>query len=127
MKFRLPNFLAHSKNAGPWQRTGACLVVLAVLTVLFGQLWAAAGPPKRKDHAEGEGGTPRGKLVQLDDGNPRLGIAAKEDKADSFRCAPDVRVSLNGRDANFTALKLDDTVELIKNDEGIVVEIRAER
>jgi hypothetical protein len=106
---------------------GACLVVLAVLTVLFGQLWAAADPPKRKDHSPDQSSPPKGRLVQLDDGNPHLAIAAKEDKADSFRCAPDVRVTLNGREADFTDLKLDDTVELIKDDEGIVVEIRAER
>src|SRR5215469_12430448 len=111
MRPRLPSFVPHSRDARPWQRLAACLVALTVLTVIFTQLWAAAEPSATAAEHEGAAsGPPKGRLVQLNDGNPHLALAGKEDKADVFRCAPDVRVTLNGHEASFSDLKLDDTV-----------------
>ena len=46
---------ANSKPAGPFRRMGACLVVLLLLSITFGKLWAAS-EPQEAGQSEGFGG-----------------------------------------------------------------------
>ena len=127
MKFKILNPLARStRPASPWRKLTACLVVLAMQTALFSYLCAASdAEPKAGEGVSTE--TPKGKIAVLDDGNPQLTIVGKGDDKELFRAAADVKVKLNGIDAQFADLMTDDTVALIRNKKGYVVEIDATR
>ena len=125
MRFQLPNFLSSRRPARPIRKAGACLVVLALLTVMFTRLWAASD-------AEGEGHVvdakhAAGKLMVSDDGNPQLTVSGHEDKLTVYRVSPAAHVTLNGVDVKFSSLKPDDTLKLVLDDSKVVVEIQAER
>src|SRR5262249_36529143 len=108
MKLRIPNYLSNSRPAGPARRCGACLIVLTLLGILFGKLWAS-----EEDDRAGDGAEAAGKIVATLDGNPQLTISGHEDTLSIFRVSPDVAVTLNGVPVPFAALKNDDTVKLI--------------
>lgn len=130
MRFRLPNLLSNSKPAGPWRKLGACLVVLAVLIVLFDRLWAAADAEGDEESAAAAGpgeNQAKGKVALLDDGNPQITILGKEDVKTSFRASPNVKVKLNGREAPFGELQAGDSVELKRDEKGTVIEVNATR
>jgi len=123
MKLGFPNYLSNSKPAGPVRRLGACLVVFALLGVLFGKLWAASEPEAGSEAAEAAG-----KIVATLDGNPQLTISGREDKLTNFRISPNALVTLNGVPVAITALKNDDTVKLVVDPKtNVATEIRAER
>src|SRR5216684_101567 len=131
MRFRVPNYLSSSKPAGPFRRAGACLVVLALLGVTFGKLWAASEPEAAKhagEHAAEDATRAAGKIVSTLDGNAQLTLSGHEDKLSIFRVSPNAEVTLNGVSAEFGALKNDDKVKLVRDKEtGVVVKIAAER
>jgi hypothetical protein len=123
MKLRTPKLLSRSKPAGPVKRVGACLIVLTVMGLTFGKLWAAGD-----EEAGGEISEPAGKIVSTLDGNPQLSISGHEDKLSNFRISPDAKVTLNDVPVPFGALRNDDTVKLVLDKKSnTVIEIHAER
>lgn len=123
MKLHMPNYLSRLKPAGPFRRSGACLIVLVLLGVLLGKLWAADG-----HEGEGEGAEAAGKIVAALDGNPQLTISGHEDKLAIFRVSPAVVVTLNGVKVAFSALKNDDAVKVVVDPKtNVVTEIDATR
>jgi len=54
-----------------------------------------------------------GKLMAADDGNPQLTVSGHEDKLTVYRVLPEARVTLNGVEVKFSALKPDDTLDLV--------------
>jgi hypothetical protein len=125
MRFHLPNFLSSRQPAGPVRKLGACLVVLALLSVMFTRLWAA-GDAEGEEHAADAQHT-AGKLMAADDGNPQLTVSGHEDKLTVYRVLPDAQVTLNGVAVKFSALKPDDTLKLVLDENKVVVEVHAER
>lgn len=125
MRFYLPNFLSSRQPAGPIRKLGACLVVLALLSVMFTRLWAA-GDDEGEEHAADARHT-AGKLMAADDGNPQLTVSGHEDKLTVYRVSPDAQVTLNGVPVEFSALKPDDTLKLVLDENKVVVEVHAER
>ena len=126
MRFQLPNFLASRRPAGPVRKLGACLIVLALLGVMFTRLWAASDA-EGEGHAADDPRHPVGKLVAADDGNPQLTVSGHEDKLTVYRILPDAKITLNGVSVKFNGLKPDDTLKLVLNENRVVVEIHAER
>jgi hypothetical protein len=120
----LSKAFAKSKPAGSFRRFGACLIVLVLLSITFGTLWAAAEPeePGHEDSAR-----PAGKLVAADDGNPQLTVSGHEDKITVFRVSPNAKITLNGVSVPFSALKPDDALKLVLDKDKVVTEISAER
>src|SRR5437016_3186007 len=102
MRFQLPNFLANRQPAGPVRKLGACLIVLAVLSVMFTKLWAASDA-EGDGHADDARHT-AGKLTAADDGNPQLTISGHEDKLTVYRVSPDAKITLNGVPIKFSVL-----------------------
>lgn len=126
MRLRLPNYLSNSKPAGPLKRLGACLVILALLGVTFGKLWAAA-ESESAEHGSEAAAEVASKIVGILDGNPQLTVSGHEDKLTNYRISPDVKVTLNGVPVEYSVLKNDDTVKLVINEKRVVTAIAAER
>ncbi len=115
---------ANSKPAGPFRRMGACLVVLLLLSITFGKLWAAAEP---EGGGHEDSARPAGKLVAADDGNPQLTVSGHEDKITVYRVSQFATITLNGVTVPFSALKPDDALKLVLDKEQVVTEINAVR
>src|SRR5258708_4071173 len=100
MRFQLPNFLACRQPAGPVRKLGACLIVLALLSVMFTRLWAASDA-EGEGHPADDAHHPAGKLIAADDGNPRLTVSGHEDKLTVHRVSPEAKIMLNGVPVKF--------------------------
>ena len=124
MKLPTSKSLANSRPAGLFRRLGACLVVLLLLSVAFGKLWAASEPEEASHENPVR---PTGKLVAADDGNPQLTVSGHEDKITVFRVSPAAKITLNGVTVAFSALKPDDALKLVVDIDQVVTEISATR
>src|SRR5206468_4193744 len=54
-------------------------------------------------------------------------VSGNEDKLTVYRVAPDAKVTLNGVENTFSALKPDDALKLVLDEKKVVIEIHAER